>query len=69
MKGGRGGKVVTVVTGLPPESLDDVGRELRKVAGAGGATRGDAVEIQGDCRDRLQMRLEAMGYRVKFAGG
>lgn len=69
VKGGRGGKVVTVVTGLPPESLDDVGRELRKVAGAGGATRGDAVEIQGDCRDRLQMRLEAMGYRVKFAGG
>jgi translation initiation factor 1 len=69
VKGGRGGKVVTVVTGLPAASLEDVGRELRKVAGAGGATRGDAVEIQGDCRERLQARLEAMGYRVKFAGG
>lgn len=69
VKGGRGGKVVTVVTGLPAATLDEVGRELRKVAGAGGATRGDAVEVQGDCRERLQTRLEAMGYRVKFAGG
>ena len=69
VKGGRGGKTVTVVTGLPAADLDEVGRDLRKLAGAGGATRGDAIEVQGDCRDRLQARLEAMGYRVKLAGG
>jgi translation initiation factor 1 len=69
VKGGRGGKVVTVVTGLPLDALEEVGRELRKIAGAGGATRGDAIEVQGDHRERLQPRLEAMGYRVKLAGG
>lgn len=69
VKGGRGGKVATVVTGLPATDVEAVGRELRKVAGAGGAVRGAAVEVQGDCRDRLQARLEAMGYRVKLAGG
>ena len=69
VKGGRGGKTVTVVTGLPADQLEDVWRELRRIAGAGGAVRDDVVEIQGDCRERLQPRLEALGFRVKIAGG
>ena len=69
VKGGRGGKTVTVVTGLPADQLEDVGRELRRIAGAGGAVRDDVVEIQGDCRERLKPRLEALGFRVKLAGG
>ena len=69
VKGGRGGKTVTVVTGLPADQLEGVGRELRRIAGAGGAVRDDVVEIQGDCRERLQPRLEALGFRVKLAGG
>lgn len=61
VKGGRGGKTVTVVTGLPADQLEDVGRELRRIAGAGGAVRDDVVEIQGDCRDRLQRAWKPLG--------
>ena len=43
--------------------------ELKKMCGAGGTLRDDAIEIQGDHRDRLAERLRALGYRVKLAGG
>jgi translation initiation factor 1 len=71
MKGGRGGKTVTVVTGLPvgEGQLDALAVELRRFIGAGGGVRDGAVEIQGDHRTRLQQKLTQLGYRVKLAGG
>jgi translation initiation factor 1 len=71
MKGGRGGKTVTVITGLPRDErqLDAIAVELRRFIGAGGGVRQGAVEIQGDHRERLQQKLSQLGYRVKLAGG
>jgi translation initiation factor 1 len=68
-KKGRGGKTVTVITGLPAAQLDSLARELKRLCGTGGTVRGDAVEIQGDHRDRLLPALEARGFKVKIAGG
>jgi translation initiation factor 1 len=68
-KGGRGGKTVTVVRGLPPADLGAVATDLKRHCGSGGAAKGGAVELQGDHREKVAARLEARGYRVKLAGG
>ena len=68
-KGGRGGKVVTVVRGLPGGQLKGVASDLKKLCGSGGAVKDGAVEIQGDHREKVAARLEAQGHRVKLAGG
>lgn len=70
-KGGRGGKTVTVVRGLPEQgaALESRLSEFKRLCGAGGTLRDGAVEIQGDHRDRISERLTALGYRVKLAGG
>jgi translation initiation factor 1 (eIF-1/SUI1) len=36
---------------------------------AGGAVKGDTVEIQGDHRESLVARLRELGYPAKVAGG
>ncbi len=70
-KKGRGGKTVTTVSGLPggAADLDAVLKVLKQLCGAGGAREGATLEIQGDHRERVQARLEALGHRVKLAGG
>jgi translation initiation factor 1 len=68
-KGGRGGKTVTAVRGLPAGELTAVAGDLKRLCGAGGAVKAGAVEIQGDHREKVAARLEAQGYRVKLAGG
>jgi translation initiation factor 1 len=64
---GRGGKSVTVVDGLPRNEafLEGLAKELKKACGTGGAVREGAVELQGDCRERLRTLLDARGYAVK----
>jgi translation initiation factor 1 len=71
VKGGRGGKTATVVTGVKgsPAELEGLAVDLRRAVGAGGGVRDGAIEIQGDHRERLAQRLTALGYRVKLAGG
>jgi translation initiation factor 1 len=66
-KKGRGGKAVTVVDGLPNNAqlLNDLGQELKRACGAGGAVREGAVEIQGDMRERIRELLAKKGYVVK----
>jgi translation initiation factor 1 len=68
-KGGRGGKAVSVVRGLPPRELDAVAKDLKKHCGSGGTVKDGAVEIQGDHREKIAARLTAQGYVVKLAGG
>jgi translation initiation factor 1 len=68
-RGGRKGKTVTLVTGLPPARLDEVATQLKRAAAAGGAIRDGAIEIQGDHRDLVAARHGARGVRVKLAGG
>jgi translation initiation factor 1 len=68
-KGGRGGKAVSVVRGLPRRDLDAVAKDLKKHCGSGGTVKDGAVEIQGDHREKIAARLETQGYVVKLAGG
>lgn len=51
-----GGKVVTVV-GNVTSGADALLRLLKKQCGAGGAVRGDCVEVQGDHRARVESVL------------
>ena len=68
---GRGGKTVTLVTGLTgsADSLARLASDLKRLCGTGGTLRGDVLEMQGDVRDRLRPELERRGYTVKVAGG
>ncbi|MBM4416395.1 MAG: translation initiation factor [Chloroflexi bacterium] len=68
---GRGGKVVTLVTGLPGDeaALDALLKRLKQQCGAGGTREGATLAIQGDHLERLCEALEALGHRVKLAGG
>ena len=68
---GRGGKVVTVVTGVPlaGSELKVLANTLKKKCGVGGSIKGENIEIQGDQRQKLQNELEKLGYTVKQAGG
>jgi translation initiation factor 1 len=70
-KGGRRGKTVTVIRGLPERGVDLETRlaELKRLCGAGGTLREGTIEIQGDHRERIADRLRTLGYRVKLAGG
>jgi translation initiation factor 1 len=66
-KAGRGGKSVTVVYDLPRNAafLRDLARELKQACGAGGTVQDNAVEIQGDSRDRIRDLLLKKGFGVK----
>jgi translation initiation factor 1 len=68
---GRGGKGVSVITGLPLDAvaLEALATQLKRSCGAGGAVRGDRIEIQGEHRDRLVAELAKLGYDAKRAGG
>jgi translation initiation factor 1 len=66
-KSGRGGKTVTVVYDLPNNQtfLKELASELKQACGAGGAVTENAVEIQGDLRDRIRTALQKKGWTVK----
>jgi translation initiation factor 1 len=70
-KKGRGGKTVTIVTGLPGGLADREAllKVLKQHCGAGGTVEGETLEIQGDHRERIRAKLESLGHRVKLAGG
>ncbi len=68
---GRGGKSVTMAIGIPADdaTLAELTQTLKKLCGAGGALKGDTIEIQGDHRDKIAEKLIALGYKVKRMGG
>ena len=69
--GGRNGKTVTVVRGLPLDAvaLAALGRTLKAACGSGGTAKDGVIEIQGDHRDTVVAKLEQSGWKVKRAGG
>jgi translation initiation factor 1 len=68
---GRGGKTVTVISGLEggSEVLSDLARRLKRRCGVGGTVRDGMIEIQGDQVDQAIAALESAGYRPKRSGG
>lgn len=68
---GRGGKVVTLITGVPlaEAELKKLVKELKKKCGVGGGLKDGVIEIQGEQRDFLVAELSQRGFTVKKAGG
>ena len=66
---GRGGKVVSVVEGVPPGQQKAIGKLLKSSCATGGAIKNSAIEIQGDHRETIKAQLEKKGFSVKFSGG
>jgi translation initiation factor 1 len=69
--GGRRGKTVTVIYGvpLPAEALAALASELKRRCGSGGTAKDGVIELQGDHCDTAIEALRERGYAVKRAGG
>jgi translation initiation factor 1 len=70
-KKGRGGKTVTVVSGLilPEEGLALFAKKLKAHCGSGGSVQEGTIEIQGDHAQKLLQWLTALEYKAKISGG
>jgi translation initiation factor 1 len=68
---GRGGKAVTVISGLALGSaeLAQLASDLKKRCGCGGTVSNTRIEIQGEHRDVLIAELARRGFIAKRAGG
>jgi translation initiation factor 1 len=68
---GRGGKTVTVVSGVPgdDDALKLIAGELKRRCGTGGTAKDGVIEIQGDHCDLLVAELTRRCFTVKRAGG
>ncbi|MBT9504901.1 MAG: translation initiation factor Sui1 [Burkholderiaceae bacterium] len=68
---GRGGKVVTVIKGLPLDdaALQTLGKKLKSGCGSGGTVKDGVIEIQGDHVPKLLALLAQAGWKAKQAGG
>ena len=70
-KAGKGGKLVTAITGLeaPDAELKALLKQLKAHAGTGGTLKDGVIELQGDQVAPALAALEQAGYRPKQAGG
>ena len=71
LRGGKGGKTVTVIQGLQLNDSDAkiFLKRLKTHCGAGGSMKDNLLEIQGDQVFVLLELLKKEGYRPKQAGG
>ncbi|MFT5993138.1 MAG: translation initiation factor 1 [Bradymonadia bacterium] len=70
-KKGRGGKLASVIVGLPLNQADlkALAKKLKASCGTGGTAKDGVIVIQGDHRDTLVTALKALGYDAKPSGG
>jgi len=70
-RGGRRGKTVTIVTGLPllPSNMTQLCTELKQLCGSGGTAKDGILEIQGDHVEKIMTALLERGYKPKRKGG
>ncbi len=67
---GRKGNGVSLIKGLDldDKALKALAKTLKQKMGVGGSIKEGIIEIQSDQREKLQVLLEAMNYKVKLAG-
>ncbi len=70
-KAGKGGKLVTAITGLvlPEAEARTLLQRLKTRAGTGGTLKDGVIELQGDQVSLALAELEAQGFRPRQAGG
>ena len=70
-KAGKGGKLVTAITGLelPEAEARSLLKQLKASAGTGGTLKDGVIELQGDQVAPALAALEQAGFRPKQAGG
>ena len=68
---GRGGKTVTIITGLelPTNQLSALAKALKVATGTGGGLQGDTIVLQGDHVTAVLEQLALRGYGAKRSGG
>ena len=68
---GRGGKTVSVVTGVMSRETGQQAllKLLKGKLGTGGTLEDGTIIIQGDHRERIVEILNELGYKAKVAGG
>ncbi len=68
---GKGGKVATVVKGFVgvENDLQELGKQLKQLCGAGGSVKDAEIIVQGDAREKIISYLVNKGFNVKKAGG
>jgi translation initiation factor 1 len=68
---GRKGKTVTEITGFQckPETLAKLLKQLKTQCGTGGTVKENALELQGEHKQKLVEILTQLGYKVKISGG
>lgn len=67
----RKGKTVTVASGfeVTDQTLAGIAKTLKARCGSGGTAKDNAIEIQGEHRDKVAAELLSLGFRVKKIGG
>jgi translation initiation factor 1 len=70
-RAGKGGKTVTLISGLEAgeAELKTLLKQLKAGAGTGGTVKEGGIELQGDQVEIALATLEKAGYRPKQAGG
>lgn len=68
---GRGGKTVTLVTGLALDesALTKLAKQLKAACGSGGTVKEGVIEVQGDHCETVISALLKLGHAAKRAGG
>lgn len=68
---GRGGKTVTLVSGLALDELAlvQLGKQLKAICGSGGTVKNGVIEVQGDHCEQVMQALLKQGHTAKRAGG
>ena len=67
LKAGKGGKVVTEVSGfdMNPQQIEALLKHLQGRLGTGGTRKGKVLELQGEKRMEIKAILEQEGFSVR----
>lgn len=65
----RRGSMMTLIHGLAPGEVNEIGKTLKRLCGSGGTSKNGIVEIQGDHREKIAAWFASHGRRAKLAGG